>query len=50
MSRRLFPYPRLELFKQLKVTDDPGPDAELVDEEEPERQGEGWRRLRGLFW
>ena len=34
----------------IHVPDDPGPDAELVDEEEPERQGEGWRRLRGLFW
>jgi hypothetical protein len=34
----------------IHIPDDPGPDAELEDEPMPERQGEGWRRLRGLFW
>jgi HemY protein len=34
----------------IHVPDDPGPDAESDDESTPEHQGEGWRRLRGLFW
>jgi HemY protein len=34
----------------IHVPDDPGPDAEDEDESAPEHQGEGWRRLRGLFW
>jgi HemY protein len=34
----------------IHIPDDPGPDAELEDEPMSERQGEGWRRLRGLFW
>ena len=34
----------------IHIPDDPGPDAELEDDLSSERQGEGWRRLRGLFW
>jgi HemY protein len=34
----------------IHVPDDPGPDVEDEDESAPEHQGEGWRRLRGLFW
>jgi HemY protein len=33
----------------IHIPDDPGPDA-VFEDEAPERQGEGWRRLRGLFW
>jgi HemY protein len=34
----------------LHVPDDPGPDAALEHDAMSEPQGEGWRRLRGLFW
>jgi HemY protein len=36
----------------MHIPDDPGPDADVDAEDEVVREqpGEGWRRLRGLFW
>jgi HemY protein len=34
----------------IHVPDDPGPEGELEEDPIVERQGQGWRRLRGLFW
>ena len=34
----------------IHIPDDPGPDAAFEDEAMTAPQGEGWRRLRGLFW
>lgn len=34
----------------IHVPDDPGPEADREDDPMTERQGQGWRRLRGLFW
>jgi HemY protein len=34
----------------IHVPDDPGPEGEREEGPVIERQGQGWRRLRGLFW
>jgi HemY protein len=34
----------------IHVPDDPGPEGEREEDPIIERQGQGWRRLRGLFW
>jgi HemY protein len=34
----------------IHVPDDPGPEGEREEDPMIERQGQGWRRLRGLFW
>jgi HemY protein len=34
----------------IHVPDDPGPEGEREEDPIVEREGQGWRRLRGLFW
>jgi HemY protein len=34
----------------IHVPDDPGPEGEREEDPIIDRQGQGWRRLRGLFW
>jgi HemY protein len=34
----------------IHIPDDPGPEGEREEDPIIERQGQGWRRLRGLFW